>query len=163
MEVALILIGALLVLAGAVGCVLPVLPGPPLSYVGLILLWWARNWQAASFGFTEVVVLGVLAAAVTGLDFVLPVWGAKRYGASKAGLWGSVLGMLAGMIFFPPFGMLAGAFVGALAGEFLVGKREREAAKAAWGVFVGTMAGVGLKLAVSIAIGFVYVVELWPS
>lgn len=158
----LILAGALLVVVGVVGCILPVLPGPPLSVVGLLLLWWARAWQADSFGVLEVVVLGVLAIGVTILDLVLPVWGAKRYGASKAGLWGSVLGMLAGMVFFPPFGMLAGAFVGALAGEFLVGKREREAAKAAWGVFVGTMAGVGLKLAVAIAIAVLYVIELWP-
>ncbi len=161
MEVVLILIGALLVIAGIAGCVLPVLPGPPLGFAGLILLWWARDWQAASFGATEVAVLGILALAVTALDLVLPVWGAKRYGASRAGLWGSVLGMLAGMLWFPPFGMLAGAFVGALAGEFLVGKRETEAAKAAWGVFVGTMAGVGLKLAVSIAIGVFYVLELF--
>ena len=70
--------------------------------------------------------------------------------------------MLVGMLFFPPFGMLAGAFLGALAGEFLVGKAEREAAKAAWGVFVGTLAGIGLKLAVSIAIAMLYVVELLP-
>jgi uncharacterized protein YqgC (DUF456 family) len=160
-EVVLILIGGLLVIAGIAGCVLPVLPGPPLGFVGLILLWWARDWQAGSFGVTEVAVLGILAGAVTVLDLVLPVWGAKRYGASRAGLWGSVLGMLAGMLWFPPFGMLAGAFVGALAGEFLVGKREGEAAKAAWGVFVGTMAGVGLKLAVSIAIGVFYVLELF--
>ena len=136
--------------------------GPPLGFVGLILLWWARAWQAEAFGVLEVAVLGGLAAAVTVLDFVLPVWGAKRYGASKLGLWGSIIGMLVGMLFFPPFGMLLGAFLGALAGEFLVGKREREAAKAAWGVFVGTMAGVGLKLAVSIAIAVVYVLELAP-
>lgn len=156
----LILIGALLVIAGVIGCVLPVLPGPPLSFVGLVLLWWARAWQPESFGGTEVAVLGVLATLVTVLDLVLPVWGAKRYGASKAGLWGSVLGMVGGLLFFPPFGMLAGAFLGALAGEFLVGKAERDAAKAAWGVFLGTIAGVGLKLAVSIAIGVIYVLEL---
>jgi len=159
-DVVLILLGALLVVTGMVGCVLPVLPGPPLGFAGLILLWWARDWSAAGFGWVEVVVLGALAALVTALDFVLPLWGAKRHGASRTGLWGSVVGTLVGMLFFPPFGMLLGAFCGALAGELLVGKREGDAAKAAWGVFVGTMAGIGLKLAVSIAIAVVYVLEL---
>ncbi len=160
MEIVLIILGFVLLLTGLVGCVLPVLPGPPISFVGLVLLWWARGWEAESFGWPAVIVLALLSIVVTIVDMVVPVWGAKKYGASKSGIWLSVLGMLVGMIFFPPFGMLIGAFAGALAGELLVGKREGEAAKAAWGVFVGTMAGVGLKLAVSIAICVVYVIEL---
>lgn len=160
-EIALIAIGIVLLLAGLVGCILPVLPGPPISYVGMILLWWARDWDAESFGWPAMVVLGVLTVLVTVLDLVVPAWGAKRYGASRSGVWLSVLGMLVGMLFFPPFGMIVGAFAGALAGELLVGKREGEAAKAAWGVFVGTMAGIGLKLAVSMAIAVIYVIELF--
>jgi len=162
MAVVLIILGIVLLLGGLVGCILPVLPGPPISFVGLLLLWWAREWNAESFGWVAVLVLGVLAIVVTVIDLVVPVWGAKRYGASKTGIWLSVLGMLVGMIVFPPFGMLIGAFVGALAGELLVGKREGEAAKAAWGVFVGTMAGIGLKLGVCLAITAVYVIELLP-
>lgn len=152
--------GGLLQVAGLVGCVLPVLPGPPISFVGLLLLWGAGGWQADTFGVTAVVVLGALTVVVTVVDTIAPLLGAKRYGASKAGLWGSVIGMLVGMVFFPPFGMLAGAFLGALAGEWLIGQPDREAMRAAWGVFVGTMAGVVLKLAVSIAITFVFVREL---
>lgn len=158
----LIILGALLLLTGLVGCVLPVLPGPPISFAGIVLLWWARDWHAESFGWPAMIVLGLLALVVTILDFVVPAWGAKRYGASRIGVWLSVLGMLIGMVFFPPFGMLVGAFAGALGGELLVGKREGEAARAAWGVFVGTMAGIGLKLAVSMAITVVYVMELLP-
>ena len=161
MEIVLIVLGILLLLTGLVGCVLPVLPGPPISFVGLILLWWARDWQAESFGWPAILVFGLLTVVVTVLDFVVPAWGAKRYGASKSGVWLSILGMLVGMVFFPPFGMLVGAFAGALAGELLVGKREGEAAKAAWGVFVGTMLGIGLKLAVSMGILVVYVIELF--
>jgi uncharacterized protein YqgC (DUF456 family) len=145
---------------GIVGCVLPVLPGPPLSFAGLILLWGARGWEASSFGTTAVLVLGGLTALVTVLDFVLPAVGAKRYGATRSGVWGSVLGMIVGMIFFPPFGMLVGAFVGALAFEVLAGRDAGEATRAAWGVFVGTMAGIALKLAVCIAIGWYFVREL---
>ena len=162
MEAVLIITGILLQLAGLIGCVLPVLPGPPISFAGLILLWWARDWSAAEFGLPAVLILGLLTVIVTVLDFVVPAWGAKRYGASRTGVWLSVIGMLVGMIAFPPFGMLIGAFAGALAGELIVGKREGEAAKAAWGVFVGTMAGIGLKLAVSMAIVVIYVIELLP-
>ncbi len=162
MSVVLIILGIILLLGGLVGCILPVLPGPPISFVGLLLLWWARDGQADSFGWITLAVLGVLTIVVTVIDLVVPVWGAKRYGASKSGIWLSVLGMLVGMVVFPPFGMLIGAFVGALAGELLVGKTEGEATKAAWGVFVGTMAGVGLKLAVCVAITVIYVAELLP-
>ncbi len=162
MDLLLILLGAGFLLAGVIGCVLPVLPGPPLSFLGLLLLWAARDWQAGTFTGTHVLVLGVLAALVTALDLLLPVWGAKRYGASRTGLWGSVLGMFVGIFFIPPFGLLVGAFLGALGGEFLAGKGERDALKAAWGVFVGTLAGIGLKLAVSIAIAVLYIRELLP-
>ncbi len=157
----LIILGILLLLTGLVGCVLPVLPGPPISFAGLILLWWARDWNAESFGLPAVLIAGLLAAVVTVLDMVVPAWGAKRYGASKTAVWLSLLGMLVGMLFFPPFGFLLGAFAGALGGELLAGKREGQAAKAAWGVFVGTMLGVGLKLLVSLGIMMIYIIELF--
>lgn len=160
MEIALIALALVLLALGLVGCVLPVLPGPPLSFAGLILLWGAEGWQASSFGTTAILVLGGLTALVTVLDFVLPALGAKRYGATKAGVWGSVLGMIVGMIFFPPFGMLVGAFVGALAFEVLAGRDAADATRAAWGVFVGTIAGIVMKLAVCLAIGWYFVREL---
>lgn len=161
MTLLLIAIGVALLLAGFVGCVLPVLPGPPLSFAGLFLLWWGVGFEAASFGTTTVVVLGVLSVVVTVLDFVVPAMGAKKYGASRAGVWGSVLGMIVGMIFFPPFGMLIGAFLGALAFEAMSGKESAAAMRAAWGVFVGTVVGIVMKLAVSAAITYVFVVEAW--
>ncbi len=161
MTLALIAIGVALLLAGFVGCILPVLPGPPLSFVGLVLLWWGRGFDAATFGSTTVIVLGVLAVVVTVLDFVVPAMGAKKYGASSSGVWGSVLGMIVGMIFFPPFGMLIGAFLGALAFEVLAGKDSPAAMRAAWGVFMGTVVGIMMKLAVSVAVTYVFVVEAW--
>jgi uncharacterized protein YqgC (DUF456 family) len=157
----LVVLGVLLLGAGLVGCVLPVLPGPPLSFAGILLLWAARDFQAVTFGTTTVVMLGALAILVTVIDYVAPVIGAKRYGASRAGIWGSVLGMIVGAIFFPPFGMLIGAFVGALGGEVASGKQGGEATRAAWGVFVGTVAGILLKLAASGAITVYFVIEVF--
>jgi uncharacterized protein YqgC (DUF456 family) len=154
-------IGGVLLLVGFVGCVAPVLPGPPISFLGILLLYGAGGWRAESFGGTTLVVLGAAAALVTVLDFLTPVWGAKKYGASRAGVWGSVAGMIVGALFFPPFGLIIGAFVGAVAGELMAGKEGNEAARAAWGVFIGTMAGIVLKLVVSGVIAFYYVRELF--
>jgi len=153
--------GAVLVVLGLVGCVLPVLPGPPIGFLGIVLLWAGRGWEAESFGPVTVAVLGVSAAVVTVLDYVAPAVGAKRYGASKRGVWGSVIGMLVGMFFLPPFGMLIGAYAGALVGERTAGKRSEEAFRAAWGVFVGTVVGILLKLVVSVTIAVYFVIELF--
>ena len=155
------LLAVLCVLAGLAGCILPALPGPPLSYVGLFIVWAARGFEPRSFGpVTPWVLLGVT-VLVTVLDTLAPMLGAKRYGASKWGVWGSVLGLLAGMIWFPPFGMIFGTFVGALVGEWLRTRHTRRSLRAAWGVFVGTMFGIVLKLVVSGVIAWFVFVEVF--
>lgn len=145
--IALIVLGFIVLAAGIVGCVLPIIPGPPLAYAALILLSIARKWEA--FPPAVLIVLGLVAAAVTVMDYLMPLITSKWKGASKAGIWGSVAGMIVGMIFFPPFGVIIGTFVGAVLGELLFSKRPDGALKAGWGVFLGTMMGIGLKLAVS--------------
>ena len=82
-------LGALLLIAGFVGCVMPVLPGPPLSFCGLFLLYGSQGWAATTFGLTTLLILGGAAILVTFLDLVTPIWGAKRFGASRAGILGS--------------------------------------------------------------------------
>jgi len=157
----LIALGIVALLIGFVGCILPVLPGPPIGFLAILLVWAAQDWQAETFGYVTVLVLAGATILVTILDLMAPVIGAKKYGASKSGIWMSILGMLVGMIFFPPLGMLLGAFFGALAGEYMAGKADGEALKAAWGVFVGTMIGIFLKLAVCGVITFYFVRELF--
>lgn len=142
-------LAVLCVLAGLAGCVLPALPGPPLSWVGLFVVWAARGFAPETFGTTAALVLLGVTVVVTVLDTLAPVLGAKRYGASKWGVWGSVVGMLVGMIWFPPLGMIVGTFVGALLGETARGRTTRQSLRAAWGVFVGTMLGIVVKLVVS--------------
>jgi uncharacterized protein YqgC (DUF456 family) len=151
----------LLCLVGLLGCVLPILPGSPLSWVGLFVVWAARGFDARSFGDATVWVLLGVTAVVTALDFVAPTVGARRYGATRWGAWGSVVGMLVGAFMFPPFGMILGAFVGALAAELLAGQRTRPALRASWGTFVGTMIGTFAKVAVSGVILWFVVVEVF--
>ena len=159
MAIALIILGLLCALMGLVGCILPVIPGPPLSFLALILLSFARNWEP--FSPTFLMIMGGLALLVTILDYVVPLVGARKYGASKWGVWISMIGMLIGVLFFPPWGMLIGAFVGALAGELLSGKEGRKSLQAAWGVFVGNVVSIGFKLFYCGAIIFFYVKEMF--
>ena len=159
MTIALIILGLLCALMGLVGCLLPIIPGPPLSFLALIILSFARNWEP--FSTTFLIVMAGLTLLVTVLDYVVPLIGAKKYGASKLGVWCSMIGMLIGVFFFPPWGMLIGAFVGAIAGEVLSGKEGKRSLRAAWGVFLGNVLGVGLKLAFCGAILFFYIREMF--
>ena len=159
MNIALIIIGLILAIAGMVGCILPIIPGPILSFSALILLSWIKNWQI--FSQTFLIVMGVLTVLLIILDYVAPALGAKKYGASKRGMWGSAIGMIIGIFFIPPWGMIVGAFVGALAGELASGKSGRTALRAGWGILVGNVLGIGLKLAFTAVVLFYYVKALF--
>ena len=156
--IVLIILGLLFALIGLIGCILPVIPGPPLSFFALIILSYAKNWEP--FSTTFLIIMAGLTILATVLDYVVPAIGAKRYGASKLGVWGSIIGMLIGFFIFPPWGMLIGAIIGALAGELAGGKKGKKALQASWGVFVGNIMGIGLKLAFSGAILFFYIKEM---
>ena len=155
LNVLLMIIGLILALAGMVGCILPILPGPLLSFCALILLSWIKNWQILSQTF--LVVMGVVTVILMLLDYVAPALGAKKYGASKRGLWGSAIGMIIGIFFIPPWGMIVGAFIGALAGELASGKSGRKALRAGWGILIGNVIVVGLKLAFTAVVFFYYI------
>ena len=159
LTIILIILGLLIALSGLVGCILPVIPGPFLGFSAIIILSLAKNWEV--FSPTFLIIMAGLTLLVTVLDYVVPTVGAKKYGASKAGLWGSIVGMLLGIVFFPPWGMLIGAFAGAIAGELLAGRKGKKALRAGWGVFVGNMAGIGLKLALCMVMIFYYIKEMF--
>jgi len=156
--IVLIILGFLFALMGLIGCILPVIPGPPLSFFSLIILSYAKNWEP--FSVTFLIVIAGLTILATVVDYVIPAIGAKKYGASKLGIWGSIIGMIFGLFIFPPWGMLIGAIIGALAGELAGGKKGKKALQASWGVFVGNIMGIGLKLAFSGAILFFYIKEM---
>ncbi len=142
-----------------VGCVLPVIPGPILSFAALLLLSWIKNWQI--FSQTFLIVMGAVTVLLILLDYVVPALGAKKFGASRRGLWGSVIGMIIGIFFMPPWGMIVGALVGALVGELAAGKSGHEALRAGWGILIGSILGVGLKLAFTAVVLFYYIKEMF--
>lgn len=158
MNVIIVAIGLILALAGIFGCILPIIPGPIFSFVALILLSWAKNWQV--FSLTFLMVMGSLTALLMILDYIVPALGAKKFGASKLGVWGSAIGMIIGIFFIPPWGIIVGAFVGALIGELLAGKSGKKALRAGWGVLIGNGLAIGLKLAFTVVALFYYVKEM---
>ena len=142
MDIFLIILGSILLLAGFVGCILPVLPGVPLAYVALLLL---HITDKVQFSWQFLVIWLVVTIAVQVLDAIVPVWGTKRLGGSKAGVWGATIGLVAGL-FLGVWGIILGPFVGAVIGELITGKQTGMALKAGFGSFVGLLTGTVLKL-----------------
>lgn len=146
-------IAAVLVLVGVAGTIVPVIPGLPLVFGGMLLAAWAGDFQQISVA--TMVVLGVLTLLSLAIDFWAAAHGAKRVGASRKALVGAVLGTFIG-IFFGPIGLFAGPFVGALAGELLHGRgidqqRLGHATRVGFGTWLGIVMGVVLKLTLAFA------------
>lgn len=146
MDYFLITLGILIALTGILGCLLPFLPGPPLNYVSLLLLHFTANHQ---FSTRFLVIWAIVTVVVVLIDYLIPVLGTKKFGGSKHGVWGSVVGLIAGLFIFPPIGIIIFPFAGAVVGELIAGKDTGSALKAGFGSFVGFLAGTILKLIVS--------------
>jgi uncharacterized protein len=159
MEILWIVIGAICVILGILGCILPVIPGPPIAWLSLLLLQIAEK-DPRPFSTQTLVIWGVVTLLVTILDYVVPAWGTKKFGGSKYGTWGSTLGLLIGLFFGPP-GIIIGPFAGAVIGELIGGKSTKVALKAGFGSFIGFLAGVLLKLVVAVWMGTLFVIAAW--
>ena len=155
-DVLLLLLGVLLILIGLIGCVLPVIPGPPLSFLGLISLQYTK-WGGFESDFLW--TFGLIAVVVTVLDYIVPIWGTKKFGGSKSGVWGATVGLLSGL-FIGPVGVIFGPFVGAFIGEYIVNREEKRAFIAALGSFIGLLTGIVLKLIASGVIAFYFVKQI---
>lgn len=159
----LIIIGLILIIAGIAGCIFPTIPGLILSYGALILLSIAYRWEP--FSVSLLIILGTAVCGVTALDFLVPRWREKKYGASKPGVLIAVIVMLIGLWLLPPWGIVIGAFVGGLTGEIIARKRPGSAFRAGAGVFIGTIFGIMLKVCVTgvIVHCFFSALILWDS
>lgn len=151
----LLIAGLLLMIIGIVGCLVPVLPGPPFSFIGIVLLHLSRFGQ---FSNLALITLGGIALAVTILDFVVPVWGTKKFGGSKYGIRGAMTGLVIGL-FLGPLGLIIGPLLGAFVGELIFKDDINYALKAGFGSLLGFLTGVGLKLAASLLMTFYFFKE----
>ena len=123
MDIFLIILGAICLLLGLIGCVAPVLPGVPLSYLGLLLLHFTDRVQ---FSWQFLTIWAVIVVVIQLLDYFIPAWGTKKFGGSKYGVWGSTIGLLLGF-FMGPWGIIVGPFVGAVVGELIYFNRHPQA------------------------------------
>ena len=153
MDIFLIITAGLLLLIGFAGVILPLLPGLPLSYVGILVLHFSK---AVEFSSEFLIFWAVVVVVVQAVDYFIPIWGTKKFGGTKRGVWGSAIGLVVGL-FLGPFGIIVGPFVGAFLGELTANKSSKDALRAAWGSFVGILIGTSLKLIVAGFLIYYYV------
>lgn len=142
MDILLLILGIAGLLVGLAGAVLP-LPGPPLSFVGLLCLHFSKY---ADISELTLYTFGALTLAITVLDYYVPIWGIKKFGGTSYGTWGSTIGLLLGFFVIPALGIFLGAFLGALVGELIGGMAAGKALKAALGSFLGFVTGIFMKV-----------------
>ena len=145
----LIVLAIILCITGIIGSVVPGLPGPPLSWVGVLLAYLSHKLGGADMSMTSVLIwLGVI-VVVSVLDYTIPARFTKLAGGTKAGSTGATIGMILGM-FLTPIGMIPCSLLGAFLAEWLQeNKSIGGALKSAVGTFIGFMLGSGLKIIAS--------------
>ena len=158
MDIFLIVTGIILLLAGIAGCIIPFLPGPPLVYGSLILV------QISSYKpFTEkfLIIWALVTILVVIADYYIPIWGTKKFGGTKGGIWGATIGLILGIFLFPPVGLIIGPFIGAFVGEMINNQDSSKAFRSAIGSFIGFIAGTFMKLGISIVMGYYFFTAIW--
>ena len=145
-----LLIAVLLSLTGIVGAIVPALPGPPLSFASLLTVYFICPGTIS----TELLIwMLVLTIIVSVLDYVAPIWLTKVGGGSKAAIWGSTLGLIAGL-FFMPIGLIVGPLAGAFFGEMTNNSSLGKATRVALMSFVSFLLTTGAKLVISALMTF---------
>lgn len=146
-----------LISLGIIGAILPVLPGPPISWLGLLCIY-GTDAVPNNSQFIWI-TLGV-ALLVTILDYIIPIIGTKKFGGTKKGIWGSTIGLIIGF-FFGPIGIIIGPFIGAFVGELIEDSSDmKKAFKAATGSLIGFIFSTGIKLVVA-GLYFYYFIEVF--
>ena len=144
MDILLMVFAFLLLVASIVGCVLPVLPGPPLAYAGILLL---HLTDKIHFTTQQLIVWLVVVVVLQVVDYITPLLGSKYSGGTSFGNRGSIAGTIIGM-FFMPWGLIIGPFIGAIAGEMMGGQDLAQAIRAGIGTLLGYLFGTLMKVVV---------------
>jgi len=139
----------------------PAIPGPPLSYIALILLQFAKEEPVFKENF--LISFAFYTVLVFLLDYILPLLGAKLYGTTKRGIWGAIIGMIVGIFIIPPFGMILGIFLGTVIGELTAGKESSMALKSGIVTFVGSIIATFIKLSLSLVMAFYFFTFLFKN
>lgn len=152
MVTTLLIVGALLMIAGLAGCILPFLPGPPLCFLALLI---QQLNNEPPFNTDFLLLWAGITIVVTVLDYIIPVCGTRTFGGSKYGAWGCTIGLVVGL-FVGPFGIIVGPFLGAFIGEIIANNNSGAALRSAIGSFLGFLLGTLLKLVVCLCMAWYF-------
>ncbi len=156
MDIFLIVLAAIAILAAITGCFLPIIPGPPLGYIGILLLHATDMIHLPN----NVLLWLLLATIIVQIsDYFLPIWFTKKFGGSKLGMIGSVIGLIVGL-FFPPVGIIIGPIIGAIGGEYIHSRDFNQSIKSGLGSFVGFITTTGAKLILCFVFLYYFVTSL---
>ncbi|MEG9327817.1 DUF456 domain-containing protein [Salinimicrobium catena] len=158
MDILLIVAAAIFLILGVLGSFLPILPGIPLSWLGLLLLHLTATvpMDYTFLGFTLLVAIVIFA-----LQYAIPALGTKYLGGSKRGMYGATIGLIAGVFIPIPFAILIAPFVGAYLGEILNKSNSRHALRAASGSFIGLIASAFMEFVVTGIFLLLFIYRLW--
>ena len=159
MDILLLAIGFACMILGILGSFLPVLPGPGLSLLGLVLLYFT---EAIPMNYWILGIALLVTVVISILDYVIPARGTKRYGGSSYGIWGTNIGLVVGLLAPVPLGFIIGPVVGAFIGELIYNSKDHSRAfKAAVGSFIGFLASTFMKFMVCIIYLGLFLVIVW--
>lgn len=145
-DILLIIFSFALLISGALGIILPLLPSMPLAWLGMLAFAIATDFLFITWKILFIFLAFVVFSFI--LDFIIPLIGAKQYHASRYGVIGSIIGMIIGILFFGPLGIIVGPFLGTFIGEMVWGKNQDEAMKSAKGIIIGFLAGSAIKFSI---------------
>lgn len=158
MEILFLIIAVILTLIGLIGSVVPALPGASLNFLAILILYFIEsgfvsNWILAIFG--------ILTLFTMAFDYIFPILGAKKFGVSKYGIWGLILGMVFGFITFSIIGLIIGAIIGAIFGELVGGKSSGKALNSGFAAFWGVILSMTAKFLVSLAMAIYFFIKFF--
>lgn len=157
MDILLFSIGAILMVVGIFGSFLPVLPGVPVSWLGLLLL---HLTSAVPMNYTFLGITLLVTVIIFALQYAIPAMGTKYFGGSKAGMYGATIGLVAGIFIPIPFAILFCPFLGAYLGEIINKSDSRTALKAASGSFIGLLASTFMEFVVAAGFFILFLIKV---
>ena len=158
MDIVYLFISLLLIITGIIGCFFPIIPGPLTGWFGFVFL---NQIEFVEINTNFLIITFIISFSTMIIDYIIPIIGTKIFGGSKKGMIGASLGLLVGIIFMGPFGLLIGPFLGALIGELINDRSIILAFKASLGTILGLLGGFILKFSVSCSFFAIYFCKLW--